>query len=52
MGAADLATAIRDRLHRDGCEPIACGTAIVHNGVTIGVALFPDHCLTADELII
>jgi diguanylate cyclase (GGDEF)-like protein len=50
-GTAELAQAIGQRLRTGVCEPIACGNETVHVGATIGIALFPEHGRTANELI-
>jgi diguanylate cyclase (GGDEF)-like protein len=49
--ATDEATAIATRLRQSVCCDISLGAETVHVDATIGIALFPDHASTADELI-
>lgn len=50
-GSAEQAEAIGHRLRTGVCEPIRCGSETVGVGATIGIAFYPDHGRTADELI-
>jgi diguanylate cyclase (GGDEF)-like protein len=49
--AARAADAIGQQLRRGMCDPISRGGETVCVDATIGIALFPDHGRTADELI-
>jgi diguanylate cyclase (GGDEF)-like protein len=49
--AAQKASAIALRLRQSVCEPITFGNETVRVDATIGIALFPEHGRTADELI-
>jgi diguanylate cyclase len=48
---ASKATAVAQRLATLLEEPIDVSTASLHVGASIGVALAPDHAMTADDLI-
>jgi diguanylate cyclase (GGDEF)-like protein len=49
--AARRANAVATQLRRSVCGPICFGSETVRVDATIGIALFPDHGRTADELI-
>ncbi len=49
--AAQPATVIGDRLRRTISEPVNIGQETVHVGASVGIAIYPDHGRTADELI-
>ena len=49
--AAQRANAVAEQLRRSVRGPICFGTESVRVDATIGIALFPDHGRTADELI-
>ncbi len=49
--AGEAASAVATQLRRIVCGPISFGTETVRVDATIGIALFPHHGRTADELI-
>jgi diguanylate cyclase (GGDEF)-like protein len=49
--AAKRANAVATQLRRSVCGPIVFGTEMVRVDATIGIALFPDHGRTPDELM-
>ncbi len=50
-GAAQSATVLGEQLRRKISEPVNVGGETVHVGASVGIAIYPDHGRTADELI-